>query len=259
MTPSRLRRFAQLLAVSALALLCGCFNPFKPRVLGIGISTPPPVPGSPGGVLRLFEWAYTNRAISEYREIFTDDYRFVFSQLDPAGNAYRTEPFTREDELASATRLFQGSSEQAPAVSIQLNLDRNFQVRSDRFYPESGRWRKSIRTSVQLSILDASQVRTDVTGFATFFLVRGDSAVIPDELRQKGFGPDSTRWYIRRWEDETVQFGSPAPARLGRSGGATPAPLAITDTWGGLKLRWLPPPAAPRRRELPPAAFLSED
>ena len=48
-------------------------------------------------------------------------------------------------------------------------------------------------------------------------MVRGDSAAIPAEL---GFGPDSTRWYIERWEDETLSSGSrtlpvaaPQPAR----------------------------------------------
>ena len=42
-----------------------------------------------------------------------------------------------------------------------------------------------------------------VTGAAGFFLVRGDSALIPPELIAKGVGPDPGRWYVERWEDET--------------------------------------------------------
>ena len=44
-----------------------------------------------------------------------------------------------------------------------------------------------------------------IIGNARFFVVRGDSALIPQEL---GFKPDSNRWYIDQWRDETL--GGPA-------------------------------------------------
>jgi hypothetical protein len=44
----------------------------------------------------------------------------------------------------------------------------------------------------------------EVTGFALFYVVRGDSAAIPPELYSRGFRPDSLRWWIERWEDETL-------------------------------------------------------
>ncbi len=231
-----------LLAASA-ALFAGCFNPFDPRVLGSGISTPPPAPDSPGNALRLLEWAYNNRAISEYRELFTDDYRFQFSLLDPYGNPYRDNPWTREDEIISATHLFQGGHATEPAASsITLTLDRNFRIANDPRPGKNGKWHKSIRTSVTLTILDPDK-QTVVTGFANFFLVRGDSAAIPQELRDKGFGPDSTRWYIERWEDDTATNapgGTPARARA--DGTLSPASQAAPSfhqrlqvSWGGLK------------------------
>jgi len=34
--------------------------------------------------------------------------------------------------------------------------------------------------------------------------VRGDSAVIAYDLLRQGVGPDSTRWYLRRRDDETA-------------------------------------------------------
>jgi len=63
----------------------------------------------------------------------------------------------------------------------------------------------------------------DVSGFANFFLVRGDSASIPDDLRQRGFFPDSTHWYVELWEDDTF------------SGDGARAMPAKKFTWGSLK------------------------
>jgi hypothetical protein len=68
-----------------------------------------------------------------------------------------------------------------------------------------GRWHKNIRTQVVLNIQTGDGNAFDISGAANFYMVRGDSALIPEELRLRGFGPDSTRWYIRRWDDETAQ------------------------------------------------------
>ncbi len=233
------------LAVLAVALtLAGCFNPFDPRVLGSGISTPPPVPNSPANVLRLFEWCYNNRDPVVYRELFTDDYRFYFSTLDPEGAAYLDRPWTREDELISTTKLFLGGEATQPAAtSISLYLDRNLVVRNDPRSGKLGRWHKSIRTTVALSIV-AGGNQSNVTGSALFYVVRGDSALIPDELAQRGFLPDSNRWYIERWEDDTVQSNPPpegrslpgpgVDSRRARPTGATALPSRLS--WGGLKV-----------------------
>ena len=238
------RRVAAFALLAAILLASGCYNPFDPAELTGGISTPPPTPDTPSNTLRLLEWCYNNRAIAEYRELFTDDYRFQFGALDPYGNAYRNDPWTREDELISAAKLFQGASDKQAAASITLTLDRNFQVRNDPRPGKNIRWHRTIRTSHILSILDATQSRTDVTGFSLFFLVRGDSALIPQELIDRGFGPDSTRWYIDRWEDESAQTpGSslaptgPSTFRLG-AGPVAPAQVMAQRTWGFIKVFW---------------------
>ena len=73
----------------------GCFNPFDPRIAPTtGIYVPPPTPNSPQNVIRLFEWCWNNRDITVYKEIFTDDFRFVFALGDSAGNLFRDEPVT---------------------------------------------------------------------------------------------------------------------------------------------------------------------
>src|SRR5262245_5322303 len=232
-------RAAWTISILAVVILCGCFNPFDPDVRGIGVTEPSPVPDSPANVLRLLEWCYKNRAIFEYRELFDNEYRFVFGVRDPDGNAYRDNPCTREDEVESTTHLFQGGDANQPAASsITIFLDKSFSVGDDPQRP--GRWHKLIRTSVQLRIVTDQQ--REVSGFANFFLVRGDSAVIPEELQQRGFKRDSTRWYILRHEDDTFQDqgaaaaagASPVQAVHGaRPAKATGWPFQVS--WGALK------------------------
>jgi hypothetical protein len=233
---------ASMLSAVAVFLLTGCFNPFDPSVRGFGVTEPPPIPDSPSNVLRLLEWCYENRATFEYRELFDNDYRFVFGQLDPDGFAYRDNPWTREDELQSTTHLFLGGEANQPAAtSITILLDRNFRVTADPNRP--GRAHKLIRTSVTLKVVTDQQ--RDVTGFANFFLVRGDSATIPEELRQRGFLPDSNRWYILRHEDDTfhednVLQGGETSSSIPRGAIAfrtavTTRTTAFQSSWGSLK------------------------
>ena len=242
--PSSLRSFVAgtLLAATSLAGLTSCFNPFDPKVSGTGVTEPAPVPNSPSNLLRLLEWCYVNRAIFEYRELFDNDYRFVFGTLDPDGNAYRSNPWTREDEVESTTHLFQGGAANQPAASsIVILLDRNFRVTDDPTRP--GLAHKLIRTSVTIRIV-ADQTQREVQGYANFFLVRGDSAAIPQELRDRGFEPDPNRWYILRHEDDTLPPEGATTAPVARSGAAhsTTAEAAtfeaLRNSWGGLKLAY---------------------
>jgi len=243
-----LRGVVALLALLALSVLvAGCFNPFDPRIASTrGFSTPPPAPNSASGALRLLEWCYRNRDLPYYRQLFTDDYRFVFGATDTNGQAYRDKPWTRTDELISAGNLFQGgSATEPPASNISLDLDRNFVEGADTRPGKNNAWHVLISTSVLLNITDSEGARTDVTGFADFYLVRGDSAFIPPDLH---FNPDPNRWYIERWEDRTAQSGSAFAARpartspTGSAGRGATSPAAVTNasgSWGGIKRYYL--------------------
>lgn len=242
---ARSRSASLVLAVLVASVVAGCFNPFDPRVSGVGVTEPPPLADSPENTLRLLEWCYEHRATAEYRELFSDDYRFVFGTLDPDGLAYRDNPWTREDEVESTTKLFQGGDANQPAAtSITIALDRNFRVGIDPRYPNSVRWRKLIRTAVTLRINDVSGSQTDVSGYANFFLVRGDSALIPEELSKRGFRPDSTRWYVNRHEDDTIppETGAPGGQASPVPGLASARPAATTWaarwSWGRLKVAY---------------------
>ncbi|MGH7731581.1 MAG: hypothetical protein ACRENJ_10080 [Candidatus Eiseniibacteriota bacterium] len=220
--------------------------------------TPKPTPGfspdSPANVLRLLEWSYNHRSLPHLRELFSDDFRFFCSPVDSAGVPWRSQPFRREDELISATHLFAGGGGEPPATIIQLSFDRSFLVQPDPYYvtfpppnetvlrDPSGRWHKSIRTTVTLQIATDDGNSLEISGHATFYFVRGDSALIPQELIDRGFRPDSTRWWIRRWDDETAEegagsararpFARPGPA--GRPPVLGAQPLQST-TWCALK------------------------
>lgn len=211
-----------IVAAVFLAVLAGAWagcsdSPGRLRVVG---PLPPSSPSadSPENALRLLEWCWNHLDTTAYRTLFTDDYRFAFGTLDPGGAPYRDTPFTREDELAALACLANGG-----ALSIDVLLDRNLRVSDDPRYPGSGRWKKLIRTVASIRLVDASGSQADVTGYANFFVVRGDSAWIPADLEARGIRPDSTRWYLARWEDDTFPPGARA------------APVE-KQTWGSIKL-----------------------
>jgi hypothetical protein len=201
------RPFVAVVLIGTLAVAVGgCFNPFRPLISGLtSFVEPAPSPTNPQGVVRLFKWCWENRDITLYREIFTDDYRFAFAITDSSGTPYRGNPWTREDELISATNLFVGGSASEPAASsISLIFDGDLKAENDFRQGKAPRWHQQIQIAnltLTINKSDGSAVR--VTGGALFYLVRGDSAVIPQELVERGFGADSTRWYIERWEDQT--------------------------------------------------------
>jgi len=256
-TLNLLRRAGLAAAVVILAFVAGgCWNPFMPEVAGRGISEPPPAPNSATNVVRLLEWCYKHRSFSDYRELFTADYRFVFSTRDSAGRNYPAEtPWTRDDELESTRKLFEGGdANQLAATSITLALDKNFTVLND---PRPGKnnplQRKSITTQVNLTITTTDGASTNVFGSVTFYLVRGDSANIPQELVDLGFGPDPNRWYIEQWLDNTNGTGAVAGARMGPVlARLIGAPAAVRPSAVGVA----PTTAAPVRNPAAPAEDL---
>ena len=242
--PARRRPVLALALILTLAAgVSGCFNPFRPLISGqTSLVKPPPSPTNPQQLVLLFQWCWENRDISRYKEIFTDDYRFAFSITDTAGNPYRANPWTREDEIASATNLFVGGSAGEPAASnITLIFDGNLTAQPDRREGKTAKWHQQIQIAnltLTITKTDGSAVR--VTGGALFYMVRGDSAVIPQELIGRGFGPDTSRWYIERWEDQTnVSGGAASAPALGAY--VTAPQIPVRMSWGLAKRLWLKP------------------
>ncbi len=241
----RIRHIACAGLVALLMLgVSGCFNPFDPRIAPTtGIYVPPPTPNSPQNVIRLFEWVWKNRDITVYKEILTDDFRFIFALGDSAGNLFREDPVTREMELNIARNLFVGGGSAAPATSIVLVLDPTLRALPDSRPGKNPRWHNEIVTSVDLNIKTEDGAEYRIMGNARFFVVRGDSALIPKEL---GVGPDSTRWYIDQWHDETLQGSAamaPDPAGAGQLRAALPFGRVTVSAAGRAPRRPIAPAA----------------
>lgn len=206
--PVRGRGPSPYLACAVVALLAlassGCFNPFSPRVGDkFGLASPPPTPSTPQGIIRLFEWCWNNKAVAEYKEVFTDDFRFQFGNGDSAVSQIHQDYFTREDEIIIAQNAFvSGSALKPPAIRVELSLDPTLLPLDDDRPGHLPRWHQVINSQVRLVIVTEDE-ELNVQGPVKFYVVRGDSAVIPDELKAR-FGPDSTRWWIDRWEDYTL-------------------------------------------------------
>ena len=198
------RTLRLLLAAAAPLLLAGCFNPFSPEILSQRVTSTAPFPTTPQNAVRLFEWCWKNRGIDEYRELFTEDYEFLSAGLDSAGNTTREVQARRDDEIQTAENMFIGSAERPPAAKITLDFDRNLIPFQDTRENKQGEWFRTIRTSVNLKVNIDESNAIEVTGFALFYLERGDTAAIPAELKARGFKKDPARWWISRWEDETL-------------------------------------------------------
>lgn len=222
---SNLRGVAAVLAlVLVLAGVGGCYNPFAPLIAtSTSVYIPPPEPNSAVNVIRLFAWCWNNRDITRYQEIFSDDFRFVFALGDSAGNQFRDKPVDRAEELTIARNLFVGGGAEPPASSIVLTFDPTLRTQDDDRPGKNPRWHRQILTSVDLSI-KTDQQEYRITGNARFYVVRGDSALIPKDLNAL---PDSTRWYIDQWNDETLQSPGGAVLAGGGAGAARGGPAAL--------------------------------
>src|SRR4030067_3301633 len=151
---------------------------------------------------------------------------------DPPATAPRTRRGTREEELIAApTFRVGGSPPEPPATSIQLDFTSGLVDFPDSRPGKNSIWHREIRTEVILRV-NRGDSQPEARGPGLFFLVRGDSAAIPQELKLKGFVPNKDRWYIERWEDETIAEG--AAARR------APPPDGFTGSRG--------PPRGPMRR-----------
>jgi hypothetical protein len=208
-----------------LAVLGGCSRHH-------GVTAPPvaraqpPVPGSPEAAVRLFEWSWNRRDTLGVYQLLADDFRFQFARGDSAGNLFRDPPLGRDEMLCMVRHLFVGGGAEPPANSVVLNFDPTLRPVDDSRAGKNPKWHREIVTSVYLSI--RTEINAwDIQGSARFFVVRGDSAAIPPELAARGFRPDSTRWYLDQWNDETMS----RPGSRTLPAGTLPA---RNTTWGQL-------------------------
>ena len=156
--------------------------------------TAPPAPDGPGSVVALLKWCWTHRDAQRYRDLFTADYQFVPGAPDL--------PWNRDDELAMVSSLFgSGTATQPGAVSVSLDFIGDPQPGTASLPGEPYPAYQQFLASVVLVIGRRDNSSLTGSGATFLHLVRGDLAAIPQEMRDRGIGPDPSRWYVQRWED----------------------------------------------------------
>ena len=177
-----------------------------------------PFAGAPSdtAAIRLFVYCWNHRDARDYATLFTRDFQFVFALGDSAGQLFSGREIDQPEMLRIAHNMFVGGDAQPPMTNVNLQVDQILQFSGD-----PGAAHRRLTTNVNLHI--TANEPYDVYGQARFVLVRGDSAALPDTLLHLGIRPDSTRWFIQEWDDETAN----APA------GAHTAPVRNL-TWGAV-------------------------
>jgi len=218
-------------------VFAGCADT-KPRSLPTQPAAEPGfVADSPVNSVRLLEWSWDHRDLESFSGLLTDDFIFGCAESDSAGNAFQGHGFGRIDEIESVRHLFVGGGIGPPASSIALQFDPNLIPQPGaRAGKQDPTRHQEIATSTVLRI-STGEEDFQVTGTARFFLVRGDVALIPAELTDRGVGADPGRWYIERWEDETVGSGIATPrVRDERRQASLRAQPAKMTTWCSIKM-----------------------
>ncbi len=167
---------------------------------------------------------WNHRDIAACGDWLTQDFQFVFTPGDSAGNHFRDHPlgFGRMELAYSLLHLYSGGATPPPA-DIRLRLDPTLQVLPDSRTGKDAKVHKEILTGYDLTVWTRAGTY-HLVGDTRFFVVRADSALLPPAM---GLSPDSTRWLLEQWNDETVVIQG---AR--RFVGAPP-PLTLA-TWGQL-------------------------
>lgn len=190
-------RWLVRLALAAL-VLSGCSGggdkPDEPEV------PVAPTPDTPANAVRLLEWCWEQLDEVTYRDVFTDDFFYAFSPADSVAGG-----LDREDELHVAGNLFQTGAVGRPAATrIVFDLNATLTALPDSRPGKHPTWHKEIRSNgVRVIVITPAQTYSVVAPM-TFYVVRGDSADIPQDLIDRGFTPNPNRWYVERWEDQTV-------------------------------------------------------
>lgn len=223
------RLFARVIASALFAVaLAGCSTSSS---VAPG-TNPPPNANSPVNLVRRIEWDWNQRS-DDYVRLLTADFRYVPAEGDSAGDTETI--WDRETESFVAQRMFVRSGGWPQMNSLSFQLDRGELVAMPDTRPgKNPRWHKVVSSNAEVSANftfgGPSPEVYLLTGHFTFYCVRGDSAQIPPELQREGVTPDSTRWWIERWEDESILATEP---------GMHPDP-ARTATFTGLKNQFLP-------------------
>jgi len=205
-------QLARSIALACALIMTGCNHRAAPTASEVPLAIAP----TPVALAGFFQSCWRNRLPDEYRLILTEDFEFDFATGDSAGEAYRTIPWDRTDELLCAAHMFRdGTPTQPPATSIALDYTQNPSDDPDPDSRKNPKWHRLLTLQVLLRV-NIPHGTWEVRGPVYFYVVRGDSAQIPPDLVVQGVHADSTQWWLEKWVDGTLQGSPPAvtgPAR----------------------------------------------
>jgi hypothetical protein len=151
---------------------------------------------SPTGTIRLLQWCWNRRQLDPYLALFTDDYR--------AGCVGTDAPvLSRYHEFLAARTLFDRIR------GIRLDFAGKLVALPDPRPGKTATWHQVVSARTRMMLVERGGHLQWIDEGVAFFLVRGDSALIPPDLAAEGFRPDTSRWFIERWE----AYGIPAELR----------------------------------------------
>ena len=178
-------------------------------------ATAPPATSATGAVKRL-EFAFNHRDVDTIAGVLADNTLFMTTQADSVGSLAEVL-WTRARLLAALQGILVGDPPRTPeAVRVSLAFDRELSDMPDDRFGGSSEVHRAVRTSFEVVVSPDGVSVFEARGYLLFFVTRGDSALIPADLRARGATATATRWWIERVEDETLPSGgyhtSPASA-----------------------------------------------
>lgn len=156
-----------------------------------------PVWSTPVAAANAVASIWSSRDDTHYAALLTEDFRFVFAPDDTLG----ATPWSREDERIATGNVFRGTGTQPAASTVTVSFDPNLTSFGDTRPGKNPIWHRTVLTRVNMQVVAGANTYT-VGGYHQFYLVRGDSAAIPPDQVVAGVGPDSTRWWLERWEEQ---------------------------------------------------------
>lgn len=227
---------ACLAVVASIALVPGCSTRPTAPSRASGLLPVPnvgePVADSPVHALDRFQWSLEHLNLAEFGTVLSGDFSFRCTPRDSAGTSV-DRPALREDLLGIMRHVFETGSPSVPkAASIELTWLSDRVALPDPRPGMDPAFHRVIQTGLALHEV-AGDGALDVEDVIAFSFVRGDSAVLPADLIERGVHPDAATWYIENMTAQIAPLGAALRPQAARAA-ATPASSRNWCDWLGL-------------------------
>ncbi|MBD3162856.1 MAG: hypothetical protein GF346_10690 [Candidatus Eisenbacteria bacterium] len=198
-THKRVRKFAMLLMIPALAILVGC--PFSPES---GDDDPPPPPDEYDApvtidvALENLQRAYKERNYDEYEKLIHSEFSFVFDPRDVGPDTWPEATWGRGEELDVTRNMFSGEPNREDLIIERIRLD--WTAGEPHESPDNEEWQRVILTPVDLELQTVNQNNGD----QVFLVTPGGYETYLHFVQTDEEDPETELplWRIIMWEDK---------------------------------------------------------